>query len=137
MLFSGPIQPPMFGAAVGSARLHVSAGFEQLQTELLARVDAAVAAVTRRELKLVTAERTPIFQVECDSPRIAFKVVELLLERGFLGCICVFPAVPMNRPGVRFTVSRHNDLGDVEPFVAALEDCLERGKHQSVAAAAM
>lgn len=136
MLFSGPIQPPMLGAAVGAARLHLSPKFDVLQAELLERIDIGVAAVTRRNLKLVTAERTPIFQAECDSPRIAFTVVDLLLERGFLCCICVFPAVPMNRPGIRFTVSRHNDLADIEPFVAALAECLESGKNQAAAEAA-
>lgn len=76
-------------------------------------------------MNLVTVERTPIFQVECDSPRFVFNVVDLLFERGFLCCICVFPAVPMNRPGIRFTISRHNQPDDIQQFAAALEECLE------------
>ena len=133
MLFSGPIQPPMLGAAVASARLHLAAGFADLQAQLHERIDVCDAALSRRTLNLTTGARTPIFQAECDSPRVVFSVADLMLERGFLCCICVFPAVPMNRPGIRFTLSRHNELPDIEPFVAALEECLELGQRQAVA----
>lgn len=43
-------------------------------------------------------------------------------ERGFDCCVRAFPAVPMNRPGLRFTVTRHNDRPDIEAFVAALAE---------------
>ena len=38
MLFSGPIQPPMLGAAVASAQLHLDGGFSSLQAELAERM---------------------------------------------------------------------------------------------------
>ncbi|HKP57843.1 MAG TPA: aminotransferase class I/II-fold pyridoxal phosphate-dependent enzyme [Polyangiales bacterium] len=133
MLFSGPIQPPMLGAAVASARLHLSAEFPGLQAQLHERIDVCDESLSRRTLNLTTGARTPIFQAECDSPRVVFTVADLMLERGFLCCICVFPAVPMNRPGIRFTLSRHNELPDIEPFVSALEECLELGQRQALA----
>ncbi|MFI5308116.1 MAG: aminotransferase class I/II-fold pyridoxal phosphate-dependent enzyme [Polyangiales bacterium] len=128
MLFSGPIQPPMLGAAVASARLHVSPAFAGMQVELRERIDSCVAAVTQCEVNLVGIQRTPIFQAECDSPRVAFGVADLMLERGFFCCVCVFPAVPMNRPGIRFTISRHNEPADIHAFVAALEESLDLGQ---------
>ena len=90
MLSSGPIQPPMLGAAVGSARVHTSSEFP------------------------------------------AFHVAGLMQERGFLCCICVFPAVPMNRPGIRFTISRHNHREDITSFVAALAQSLALGRRQAI-----
>jgi len=126
MLFSGPVQPPMLGAAVGSARLHLSPGFEQLQAGLRDRLDFALAVIERGGLTLSTPARSPIFQAHCDSPRIAFSVVEAMRERGFHCCVCVFPAVPMNRPGIRFTVTRYNDPADIEMFIEALQEELER-----------
>jgi 7-keto-8-aminopelargonate synthetase-like enzyme len=130
MLFSGPIQPPMLGAAVSSARLHLGAGFARMQSELHQLIDLCAAAARPRSLDLAADARTPIFQAECDSPRIAFKVSDLMSERGFLCCICVFPAVPMNRPGIRFTISRHNTAADIGAFVAALEECLALARRQ-------
>jgi 7-keto-8-aminopelargonate synthetase-like enzyme len=125
MLFSGPIQPPMLGAAVGSARLHLSQEFSGLQAELKTRLDLCVKALQGTKLELVATQPSPIFQAQCDSPRIAFKVADLLKARGFYCCVCVFPAVPMNRPGIRFTITRHNDVADIAPFVAALDESLD------------
>jgi 7-keto-8-aminopelargonate synthetase-like enzyme len=126
MLFSGPIQPPMLGAAVGSARLHVSDELPVLQEELSTRIGLCADYASRSALDLDITNLSPIFQMPCDSPRIAFRLADLMRERGFYACVCVFPAVPMNRPGLRFTISRHNDLSDIPAFVAALDECRER-----------
>jgi 7-keto-8-aminopelargonate synthetase-like enzyme len=123
MLFSGPIQPPMLGAAVGSARLHVSKEFPAWQAELDARLRRCSEAMVATKLEVPAGRLSPIFQVQCDSPRAAFRLAELMKERGFYCCVCVFPAVPVNRPGLRFTVTRHNDLSDIPHFIAALEEC--------------
>ena len=125
MLFSGPIQPPMLGAAVASARLHLSAELPLMQSELRQRLHVAMAAIERTGLQLTTPTVSPIFQAQCDSPRFAFAVAERMQQRGFYCCTCVFPAVPMNRPGIRFTVSRHNEPADVQAFVAALAESVD------------
>jgi 7-keto-8-aminopelargonate synthetase-like enzyme len=125
MLFSGPIQPPMLGAAVGSAQLHLSARFPELQAELDARLGLCLRTLSGTKLDLASAQRSPIFQAQCDSPRIAFAVAERMKKRGFYCCVCVFPAVPMNRPGLRFTMTRHNALDDIVAFVTALEETFD------------
>jgi 7-keto-8-aminopelargonate synthetase-like enzyme len=73
---------------------------------------------------LANEARSPIFQLSCDSPRVAFAVANRMRECGFYCCVCVFPAVPMNRPGLRFTITRHNDRQDIEAFVAALAESM-------------
>jgi 7-keto-8-aminopelargonate synthetase-like enzyme len=130
MLFSGPIQPPMLGAAVGSARLHLSDRLPQLQAELDARLALGIRALQSTGLELAGAEHSPIFQAQCDSPRVAFAVAERLRVRGYYACVCVFPAVPMNRPGIRFTITRHNDLSDIEPFVSVLAESFDSVRNE-------
>jgi len=120
MLFSGPIQPPMLGAAVGSARLHLGERFPALQAELDDRLALCIGELEKTSLDLGMLDRAPIFQARCDSPRIAFAVAEDMKTRGYYCCVCVFPAVPMNRPGIRFTITRHNALADIPRFVSAL-----------------
>ena len=124
MLFSGPIQPPMLGAAVASARLHNDPSFALLQHELAALIAHAWRAVGRREIPLAGTDRTPIFMVPCDSPAIVFRTVGRLRDLGFYVCPSVFPAVPMNQPGIRFTITRHNNPADIDAFVDALADAL-------------
>jgi len=128
MLFSGPIQPPMLGAAVGSARLHLSDRFPALQAELDERLALCIRELHRTQLDLARLDRAPIFHAQCDSPRIAFAVAEEMKSRGFYCCICVFPAVPMNSPGIRFTITRHNDLADIPAFVSALDESFAKAK---------
>lgn len=120
MLFSGPIQPPMLGAAVGSAKLHLSARFPALQQELHERLTLAAAILEQQPLELATHSLSPIFQLQCDSPRVAFSVAQRMKQRGFYCCICTFPAVPVNQPGLRFTITRHNERGDIEAFLKEL-----------------
>lgn len=126
MLFSGPIQPPMLGGALASARLHLSAELPRLQAELSERLHVAAQAIARSGLELTMPACSVIFQAQCDSPRVTFAAANALQARGFYSCICTFPAVPMNRPGLRFTVSRHNEPDDIEAFIAAISDTLRR-----------
>jgi 7-keto-8-aminopelargonate synthetase-like enzyme len=114
----------MLGAAVGSARLHLSEEFPALQAELRARLVRGQEEIARTGLELSTLELSPIFQAQCPSPRVAFNVAGRLRARGFYCCVCVFPAVPMNRPGIRFTITRHNALEDIGPFVSGLRDSI-------------
>ncbi|HEV8551538.1 MAG TPA: aminotransferase class I/II-fold pyridoxal phosphate-dependent enzyme [Polyangiaceae bacterium] len=121
MLFSGPIQPPMLGAGVASARLHLEPAFARVQSDLKARIEHMATALDRTSVPRATADRTPIFMVPCESPNITFELVRRLRERGFYTCPSLFPAVPVNHPGVRFTATLHNDFGDIDDFVKALE----------------
>ena len=120
MLFSGPVQPPLLGAAVASARLHLDPTFSELQAELAARIEHAATAIERAGLPCASSDRTPIFMIPCEAPDITFDVVRRLRERGFYACPSTFPAVPVNQPGVRFTVTRHNGFSDIDDFVQAL-----------------
>jgi 7-keto-8-aminopelargonate synthetase-like enzyme len=120
MLFSGPIQPPMLGAAVGSARLHLAEEFHSLQLELASKIAHAARALERHQLLVGAPARSPIFQLHCDSPRMTHIIAKRMRDLGYYCCAVTFPAVPVNRPGIRFTVCRHNLNEDIDSFVAAL-----------------
>jgi 7-keto-8-aminopelargonate synthetase-like enzyme len=122
MLFSGPIQPPMLGAAVGSARLHLSEQFPSLQRELVSKIAHAARALERHQLVVGAPAQTPIFQLHCDSSRMTHAIVNRMRDLGYYCCAVTFPAVPVNRPGIRFTICRHNLNEDIDSFVAALAD---------------
>jgi 7-keto-8-aminopelargonate synthetase-like enzyme len=130
MLFSGPIQPPMLGAAVGSARLHLGEELPALQRELASKIVHAARALERCELVVGAPAESPIFQLHCDSSRMTQAIVNRMRALGYYCCAVTFPAVPANRPGIRFTVCRHNLLEDIDAFVAALAEARNevRGK---------
>jgi 7-keto-8-aminopelargonate synthetase-like enzyme len=120
LMFSGPLAPAALGAALASAELHLSPELAALQAELGTRMACARAALARHGLVTATDAETPIFMVHYDSVSCAAGVVRALRERGYFCCPSTFPAVPMNKPSIRFTVSRHNPLEDIEALVEEL-----------------
>jgi 7-keto-8-aminopelargonate synthetase-like enzyme len=120
MLFSGPIQPALLGAAVASAQLHLSEPFSGIQQELAVRIERAESQLAKHDVPLATHASSPIFMVQCDSPQRAFSIVQELKDAGFYCCPSVFPAVPMNKPSIRFALSRHNRLEDIDTFAAVM-----------------
>ncbi|MBM4362860.1 MAG: aminotransferase class I/II-fold pyridoxal phosphate-dependent enzyme [Deltaproteobacteria bacterium] len=128
MLFSGPIQPPMLGAAVGSARLHLSEEFPGLQRDLSSKIAHAARALERHGLVVGAPAESPIFQLHCDSVRMTQAICSRMRDLGFYTCAVAFPAVPVNRPGIRFTICRHNLPEDIDSFVAALAEAQGEAK---------
>jgi len=120
MVFSGPIPPAGLGAALASARLHLEPEFETMQAELSDRIETARTLLGERGLSLATDDATPIFMLHYDATWEVTHVVRSLRERGFFCCPSTFPAVPMNKPSIRFTVSRHNSLSDISELVEHL-----------------
>ena len=126
MIFSGPISPAGLGSALASAKLHLSSQFAAMQDELHERIAFARSTLAETGVVLATESDTPIFMVHYDSVPAARSVVRGMRERGFFTCISTFPAVPVNKPSMRFTVSRHNSFADIRELTNALADASAR-----------
>jgi 7-keto-8-aminopelargonate synthetase-like enzyme len=122
MLFSGPIQPPMLGAALASAKIHLSDEHPQAQDELVKRIDYARRVANSLGLPLAAQQQTPIFFVPFGSIDEATDEARRLMDAGFHVCPSGFPAVPINRSGVRFTITLHNELSDIDLLIRNMVD---------------
>jgi len=131
MIFSGPIQPPMLGASLASAKLHLDPSFATLQAELEQRLRVAREAIARFALPVATEDATPIVMVQFDSAERARRTVVEMMRRGYYCCYSAFPAVPIDRPSLRFTLSRHNELAEIPRFVASLAEVVSRRQETS------
>ena len=120
LLFSGPIQPPMLGAALASAKLHLSGGLAPLQARLRRNIEATQEGLLKRDLPLVCDSPSPIFYVGCGLPEYTYDVIKGLREDGCYAPPGVFPAVPMKRGGVRFTVTAGHSQADIDRFLDAM-----------------
>src|SRR6478609_9035672 len=137
LVFSGPIQPPMLGAAVASAKLHLDPSFATLQDELYQRIRTAREAIARYELRVATEDWTPICMVQFDSAERARRAASEIMDRGYYCCYSSFPAVPIDRPSLRFTLSRHNSLAETARFVETLADVVGTRPEAKLVAAAI
>lgn len=113
MVFSGPLQPPMLGAAVASARVHLSPEIVQRQADL-SRITRHTNRVMRHlGLPLLAENESPIFFVALGLPRVSFAVAERLLADDIYVNVSMYPAVPMKRSGIRFSVTTAHQEADI------------------------
>ena len=69
-IFSGPIQPPMLGAIVASAKIHLSEEIKMHQLELQKRVDYFVETCKQLNLPLIGESNSPIFFIGVGIPSV-------------------------------------------------------------------
>jgi 7-keto-8-aminopelargonate synthetase-like enzyme/predicted N-acyltransferase len=119
-LFSGPIQPAMLGAAVASAKLHLSDEMPGLQAELAALVAHTNRRLSEVGLPQVEACDSPVFFVPLGLPRLCANLCERMLKEGMHVHMGTFPATPMRAGGVRFCIHRNVTTGDIDKLVERL-----------------
>lgn len=131
MIFTGPLQPPMLGAAVASARIFLSPEIEVLQARLAQRIQLFNHRAEEHGLLLIGSREAPIRFVGLGWPGVAADMVGRLLARGFWTNLAAFPAVSPKRSGVRSTLTLHQELRDIRHVVDAMAEelpgVLERG----------
>jgi len=120
MIFSGPIQPPMLGAALASTRIHLSPEIARLQKELQERIAFCNRLLQEYQLPVVSVSRSPIFYIKLGLPHVAGNMVERLMDEGFYTNHAVYPAVSRRQSGVRFNLTRHLSLEDIRRLIEAI-----------------
>lgn len=119
-VFSGPLQPPLLGASLASARLHVTDELPRLQRELASRVAYTNARLVDAGLPLLVENETPIKFVRCGLPRVAAEIAERLAKDGIYVNVSMYPAVPMRRAGLRMGITRSHTEADIDRLVEGL-----------------
>lgn len=131
MIFSGPIQPPLLGAAIQSAKIHLSDELPLMQAALRERIELFTDLADEFLIPLASRDVTPIRYVPIGLPAVTHDVIQNVLDDGFYTNLGTFPAVPMKHAGVRATLTLHHTLDDVRGLVDSLARhvpaALERG----------
>ncbi len=117
MLFGGPLQVPVLGAAVASARIHLSPEIEELQQQLQDRIRFCAERLAEHALPVVSPPDTPVGFVGVSTPDACHALVRALLDEGLFTNPAYFPATPLRRGGLRFLLSRHQTLDDIARLV--------------------
>jgi len=117
-IFSGPIQPPMLGACIESAKIHLSADIKVMQKQLNDRVLYMNQLCKEYSLPLMWENNTPIFFIGVSKPMVAFSMVKRLMNRGYLFNLSVFPSVAINNAGLRLPISRNHTFEDIKGLVS-------------------
>lgn len=121
LIFSGPIQPPMLGAAIASAKLHQSEELKDYQEDLKHKI-----AFTNRRLRELNLPQfmesdSPLFFIPCGLPRYISNILQRMKKQGFFLNAASFPAVPMKKGGIRFMINRNLEIADIEKMLVTLQ----------------
>lgn len=119
-LSSGPMQPGSLGAALASAKIHLSEDIYSLQEELHENIKYTNLALKKYGMPSVSENDSPVFFVGVSLPKMAFTMIQRLMNDGFYTNIGVFPTVPIKNSGVRFTITRLHTFEQIENMVAAM-----------------
>jgi 7-keto-8-aminopelargonate synthetase-like enzyme len=133
MVFSGPMQPAQLGAGLVSADILLSEEFETRQAKLHKLIDTFITTARSLNLPLANESRTPIFFIEIGPMNVGFTTVEMMIKAGFYMNIGVFPAVQMNRTGLRISLSHHLEVEDIKNMLRVLAEILPQAyaKHNT------
>jgi 7-keto-8-aminopelargonate synthetase-like enzyme len=125
MVFSGPMQPPMIGAANASAKIHLSDEIVGLQAQLATRTQRCNQRMRALGMPLLVENEAPIFFVRLGLPRAAFDVSERLMQEGMYVNVSMYPTVPMKRAGIRLALTTAHSLEEIDHVVDALAEAVE------------
>jgi 7-keto-8-aminopelargonate synthetase-like enzyme len=123
-IFSGPIQPPMLGAIVASAKLHLNDDIKSYQAELQKRVDYFVETCKTLKLPLIGESNSPIFFIGVGKPGVGYNMVTRIMNKGFYINLSVFPSVPYKNTGLRIPLTTGHSFEDIYNLLSIIAEQL-------------
>jgi 7-keto-8-aminopelargonate synthetase-like enzyme len=120
LVTSGPMQPSGLGAAVASAKIHLSPDIYTMQEQLRENIMFTNLAIKKHGLPLISESETPIFFVGVSLPKIGYSIIRRMINDGYYVNAGIFPGVPIKNTGIRFTVTKLHTFQEIENMVAAL-----------------
>ncbi len=120
LIFAGQHQNAALGATIACADIHLSSEIYTLQQDIAQKIKYCQQQLENYGLPIVSDPSTPIFFVALGLTRVGYNLLNRLKKAGFLANLAIFPAVPEACTGVRFTITCHHSLQDIERFCGAL-----------------
>ena len=136
LIFSGPIQPPLLGAAVASAEVLLSDELEILKGRLEARIELFDKLAVGHGLLKERPAPTPIRFIEIGEEETLMDLACALKRAGYFVNAATFPAVARGRAGLRIMLNANQTLDDVRGLVQEIARLVgDRGtRHDTIPA---
>ncbi len=120
LITSGPMQPSQLGAAVASAKIHLSDEIYEMQAGLQDNIRFANLMLKKYRLPVVSPSDAAVFFIAAGLPKLGYNMVKRMLNKGYYVNLGIFPAVPMKNTGIRFTITRLHTFTQIENMIATL-----------------
>ncbi|MDZ4786144.1 MAG: GNAT family N-acetyltransferase [bacterium] len=117
LVTSGPMQPATLGAAIASAKIHLSDEICVMQDELHENIKYANLLIKKLGLPLVSESNSPVFFIGVSLPKLGYNIIKRMLDDGYYLNHGIFPGVPIKNTGVRFTITRLHTFSQIEDML--------------------
>lgn len=121
LAYSHPLPPPMLGASIASAEIHLSSEILELQASFQEKLNYTKELIENSNLPLISNPETPIFFVGTGQPNVGYNLNHKILNDGFYVTIGIFPGVPIKNTGLRFTINNHLSKPQIKGFIESLK----------------
>lgn len=120
-IFSGGHQIPVIGAGIASAKIHLTGEIYERQDALRDRLKYCHYLLKEvYNLPVVSNVESPIIYIGLGLVRVGYNMVQRVINDGCFVNLGVFPAVPETCTGLRFTLTLHHTMEDIEKLCAIL-----------------
>lgn len=120
LTYSGPQQPAVLGASIASAKIHLSSGITLIQMQLKGKIEYCNMLLKRSGIPIIKESMSPIFFIGTGTPKVAYNLMQRMLDEGFFLNLAVYPAVPETRCGLRFIITQHHQPADIDHLIKTL-----------------
>jgi 7-keto-8-aminopelargonate synthetase-like enzyme len=122
LITSGPMQPAQLGAAIASAKIHLSPEIYTLQNELSENILFANMMLRKHHLPIISQSDAAVFFVGVSLPKMGYNLIKRMLSSGYYLNLGIFPAVPIKNTGVRFTITRLHTFSQIESMIKTMAE---------------
>lgn len=120
LIFSTPIQPPMLGIGVASAKFHLSDELRVLQKDLEEKVLYCSQQIEKARIPEISQNLSPIFYIPTSLPKVSYNLVKRLQNEGILVTPALFPAVSMRKSGIRICINTRLSKNQITEMISAM-----------------
>ncbi len=116
-IFSGGHQMAVIGTGIAAAKIHLSNEIYQLQDELKQKLLYCHNLMEELNLPILSVPESPINYVGVGLVNTTIEMVKRLHKDGLYLNLGMFPAVPDQSAGLRFTITLHHKKEDIDRLV--------------------
>ncbi|MCX6180809.1 MAG: aminotransferase class I/II-fold pyridoxal phosphate-dependent enzyme [Bacteroidetes bacterium] len=120
LTYTHPLSPANVGAALASAKIHLSNEIYQYQHELKDLMGHMNKRIKEKNLTNISSPDSPIYFIGGGQIKVTTNLVKRILNEGIYVNTATFPVVPNDRSGLRFTLTRHNTKSDINLLADAI-----------------
>ena len=122
LIFSGPIQPPMLGAAISSAQLHQTEDYRNDQINFNKKVTYTNKRLRELDIPQYQESESPLFFIPVGLPKMTRNIIQRMKKLGFYVNAAAFPAVPMKKGGIRFMINNNLSYSEIDSMLKHLQN---------------